>query len=381
MGMETTGAPSSTIRPSESSLPTKIVSADKTVQRRESVAANSAIEWTDKTWQVTAGCLHRSPGCGNCYAEMMAYRLACMALADIKAGRDPGGKRKYLDVIDMETGKWNGRVIPVPDALEAPHRWRKPSMVFVDSMSDLFFGDDWDRKACEKASIPFSSVPEEFIESAFGVMSLTPRHTYQVLTKRDGRALDVIRSIYKRWKHNDQQDEDLAAHRCQPSHKKTLIPLPNVWVGCSAESQKEAICRHRSLTDIPAAVRFWSLEPLLGPIDALPLKNIGWVIVGGESGHGARECNINWIRSIVAQCQAASVPCFVKQLGSKPIDEFQTDDVGSMLFPGGKPKGLKVEGQYYHRRPVTLEHSKGGEMSEWPEDLRIREFPKVLATA
>lgn len=328
-------------------------------RRTTHVAANSAIEWTGRTWQVTCGCLHKSSGCAHCYAETMANRIKGMALADIAEGRDPGRKRHYIDVIG-DDGRWNGRVVPVPEALPDPLSWRKPQTVFVDSMSDLFFGDDEDERRYGAGDIPFAPVPFKFNAAVFGAMALTRRHTYQVLTKRAGRLLGFFREAAE-FSHPAAWCVGRWSEHCGTAiggHDPAQLdgwPLPNVWIGCSAEDQKQAIKRHRSLVNVPAAVRFWSIEPLLGPIEALPLKGIGWVIVGGESGHGARPCAATWVRDIVRQCQDAGVPVFVKQIGSN------------------------AEEGYGVNRKLLLEHSKGGDPDEWPEDLRIREMPKVSA--
>jgi protein gp37 len=301
------------------------------------VAANSAIEWTDRTWQLTCGCLLYSSGCAHCYAERMAARLKAMALADLAHGKDPGRKRHYIDAIG-DDGRWSGKVVPIPEALDDPLHWRKPAMVFVDSMSDLFYGDERDRKACEAKGIPFTPVPYDFLDRAFAVMERAPQHTFQVLTKRSCRLADYV--------------NELLLTEVLPKLKQRLLAR-NIWIGCSAEDQKQAMIRHRDLVDVPAAVRFWSLEPLLGPIDALPLKGISWVIVGGESGREARPCRQTWVRDIVRQCADAGVLCFVKQLGSNA-----------------------EEGYGVHRK-LQLEHSKGGDPAEWPKDLRVRQIPAL----
>ncbi len=216
----------------------------------------SKIEWTDATWNPVTGCTPVSTGCANCYAKRMAKRLA--------------GRHGYP--------KTNPFTVTVHlDRLEEPLRWRKPRMVFVCSMGDLFHDD----------------VPGDVIDKVFAVMELAPQHTFQVLTKR-------------------------------PHHMATYLnargfglnPLPNVWLGTSVEDQSLAHYRIPYLLNCPAVVRFLSCEPLLGPLPNLNLDGIHWVIVGGESGPGARPMNSDWARDIRNQCQAAGVPFFFKQWGA-----------------------------------------------------------------
>ena len=214
------------------------------------MAQSSSIEWTEATWNPVTGCTKISPGCLNCYAERMARRLKAM------------GQVRYRNEF---------RLTLQPDVVEAPLRWRKARMIFVNSMSDLFHKD----------------VPAEFIARCFSVMEEASRHTFQVLTKRPERALELAEEL----------------------------PWPgNVWLGASVESA-DYVGRIRTLVKIPAAVRFLSLEPLLGPIPRLPLAGIDWVIVGGESGPGARPMEKAWVRQIRDRCLAHGVPFFFKQWG------------------------------------------------------------------
>lgn len=214
------------------------------------MAQSSSIEWTEATWNPVTGCTKISPGCRNCYAERMAKRLKAM------------GQVRYRNEF---------RLTLQPDVVEVPLRWRKARMIFVNSMSDLFHKD----------------VPAEFIARCFSVMAEASRHTFQVLTKRPERALELAEQL----------------------------PWPaNVWLGTSVESA-DYVGRIRTLVKIPAAVRFLSVEPLLGPIPRLPLTGIGWVIVGGESGPGARPMEMAWVRQIRDRCLAYDVPFFFKQWG------------------------------------------------------------------
>lgn len=294
------------------------------------MAKKKPIEWTDATWNPVRGCKPISPGCSNCYAELMTGRLEAMGQDGYAGLTKPGiGKKRFL---------FNGQFRTAPDRLEDPLRWKKPRMVFVNSMSDLF-GE---------------GVSFEYITMVFDVMAACQRHTFQVLTKRPERILAYFEHVAKN-------------PLCMPE-AATQWPLPNVWLGVSVENN-DYVSRIEKLVKAPAAVRFLSLEPLLGPIDARPHlppfhgadpfkryipPDVDWVIVGGESGPNARPCGLRWIADIVVQCKAAGVPCFVKQLGSNAWD-------------GGKR--LKLSG-------------KGGHPTEWPAACREwpREWPRKVAT-
>lgn len=229
------------------------------------MAQGSSIEWTDATWNPVAGCTPVSPGCLNCYAARMALRLECMGGS---VGEKYGGTAKRA-----RDGRpiFAGRINLDPKSLNLPRTWRKGRRVFVNSMSDLFH----------------EKVPLDFVRAVFHVMDECPQHEFQVLTKRPERAAE------------------LAPH----------LPWPrNVWMGTSVEN---ALYAHRSKTlkGIPAAVRFLSVEPLLGPIKKLPLDGIHWVIVGGESGPGARHIEAEWVEGIRDQCLEKAVAFFFKQWG------------------------------------------------------------------
>lgn len=222
--------------------------------------AESSIEWTDATWNPTTGCDRTSPGCDNCYALTLAARLKAM------------GQEKYQADGDPRTSGPGFRLTIHPDALDIPRRWVRPRMIFVNSMSDLFH----------------ENVPLGFIEQVFDVIRSTPQHTYQVLTKRSRRLALVADRID--W----------------PS---------NLWMGVSIESQRYAF-RADHLRQVPAAVRFLSLEPLLGPV-SLDLSSIHWVIAGGESGAGARPVDQQWVTDIRDACAASRTPFFFKQWGGR----------------------------------------------------------------
>jgi protein gp37 len=225
------------------------------------MGSNSNIEWTEATWNPIAGCTIISPGCTNCYAMRMAARLEAM------------GQRKYAGTTRFSGGraKWNGTIVLDRVALGVPEKWKDSKLIFVNSMSDLFHND----------------VPIHFIQEVFTTMEKTPQHTYQVLTKR--------------------------ADRLQALSGE--LPWPaNVWMGVSVESEEYA-WRISCLQRTGARTKFLSLEPLLGPLDDLNLKDIDWAIAGGESGPGSRPMNIDWVRSIRDQCREAGVAFHFKQWG------------------------------------------------------------------
>jgi len=259
---------------------------------------NSTIEWTDATWNPTTGCDKVSPGCDHCYAMTLAKRLKGMGSAHYQTDGNPA-----------TSGPGFG-IAMHPDALDKPLHWAKPKRIFVNSMSDLFH----------------DGVTDEFIARVFAVMALAPQHTFQVLTKRHGRMRSLLNS--------DRFDELFADALYTTEHPRgeepaepvgsAPGPLPNVWLGVSVENQKWADIRIPALLDTPAAVRFLSCEPLLGPVDmrwrvGLPrydAPRIHWVIAGGESGPGARPMHPDWARSLRDQCTAAGIPFHFKQWGS-----------------------------------------------------------------
>lgn len=242
------------------------------------MAQNSSIEWTEATWNPVTGCTKISAGCAHCYAERMAKRLQAM------------GQPRYR----------NGfKVTLQPDVVGLPLRWKRPRMIFVNSMSDLFHKD----------------VPASFIAQCFAVMEKAPQHTFQVLTKRPERAAQLAADL----------------------------PWPrNVWMGATVENV-DYLSRVRWLTRIPAPIRFLSLEPLLGPIPRLPLSGVDWVIVGGESGPGARSMKARWVFQIRNRCSELAVPFFFKQWGgvcrSKAGREFDGRIWNEMPTTGGRSDG------------------------------------------
>ena len=214
------------------------------------MAQDSSIEWTNSTWNPVTGCTKISPGCKNCYAHRMAKRLHAM------------GQTRYRN---------NFQVTLQDDLLTQPLSWKQPRLIFVNSMSDLFH----------------SEVDDGFIRMVFDVMGQASWHTFQLLTKRSDRLLELASKM--------------------PWHR-------NIWIGVSVENQ-DYVHRIRHLQRVPAAVRFLSIEPLLGPISSLPLTGIDWVIVGGESGPNCRSMDAQWVRRIRDRCIAYGVPFFFKQWG------------------------------------------------------------------
>lgn len=319
----------------------------------------SAIEWTDATWNPVSGCTRVSAGCDHCYAVLMTHRLEAM------------GQSKYagLTVLNPKGDRhFNGVVRTHHDALAVPTQWRKPRGVFVNSMADLFHDE----------------VPFDFIDQVFAVMAVCPQHTFQILTKRPERMAEYLAT----GEPNRLEEIYAAWHSVSGSPAEAEDwPLPNVWLGTSVEDQAAADARIPHLLRCPAAVRFLSCEPLLGQLEDILLpaaidhedddRYIDWVIVGGESGRDARPCDIAWIRSIVAESREAGVPVFVKQLGCEWFqheDDFQPDE-----WPSGDARLWVDEATL--STGLVLRHPKGGDPAEWPEDLRVREFPKGVTHA
>ena len=277
----------------------------------------SKIEWTGETWNPVVGCSLASPGCTNCYAMTMAARLENMSVThEMVAGGDAGPMRHYRGLTKKsKTGPvWTGKVALAPDAIiTKPLTWKKPRTIFVCSMADLFH----------------ESVPDAWIDRVFGMMARAHWHTYQVLTKRSARLRRYLSSFR-------EDGQGFLTRGGVDAYKAGVVsfnpknwPLPNVWLGVSAEDQKRADERIPDLLATPAAVRFVSAEPLLGPVDftspgpsqclfvggAAPYP-VDWIIVGGESGPNARPMHPDWVRSIRDQCASAGTAFFFKQWGA-----------------------------------------------------------------
>lgn len=257
----------------------------------------SKIEWTEVTWNPVTGCDRISAGCDHCYALTLSKRLKAM------------GAEKYQNDGDPRTSGPGFGITTHPKALEQPLRWRGRKVVFVNSMSDLFH----------------ARVPLDFIQDVFSVIAATPQHTYQVLTKRPFRALRLAEQL--EWPGN-------------------------LWLGTSVESQ-DVLHRVGHLRAIPAAVRFLSCEPLLGPLDGIDLTDIHWVIAGGESGPNYRPMDLGWARGIRDACTTAAVPFFFKQWGGRTP----------------KALGRELDGRMWDEMPSA--RPSDGELPKLP--LRLRD--------
>jgi protein gp37 len=377
------------------------------------MSSKTNIEWTDVTWNPVRGCALVSAGCQHCYAMKQAHRFS-------------GKAQPYegLTEVGPQGPRWNGTIRLVPEALEAPLHWHQRRRVFVNSMSDLFHED----------------ISDEFIAAVFGIMCVASQHTYQILTKRPARMQQ-----WCEWLNAHGGLVDFIANRCDALYLGALVapgscagivwrglperatwPLPNVWLGVSVEDQATADERIPILLQTPAAVRFISAEPVLGPVSLQPWISlcradlvtdeygrysevrhqtanemrvfsrreawaIHWVIVGGESGSGARPCDVAWIRSIRDQCGEAGVPVFVKQLGKEPRglcewlhhEQYPAewlDENGTLLSVSGAKVGdlcHAMDDWWWPCKP-TLKDKKGGDMAEWPADLRVRQYPREI---
>lgn len=325
------------------------------------MANKTSIEWTDYNWNFLRGCSRVSEGCRNCYAEGVAARFS-------GPGMPYDGLAKFVD----HKPRWTGEISFHENILQQPIKWQKPRKIFVNSMSDLFH----------------ENVSDEILDKAFDVMMLANHHIYQILTKRPQRMLDYL------------------------SNRSFKRPFNNhIWLGVSVEDQKTADERIPLLLQTPAAIRWISAEPLLGPIDlrfpggirtdavrypdryesmsdeerdawakrqarAIYIARTGmqldWVVVGGESGPAARPCDVGWITSIVEQCKAANVPVFVKQLGAVPMEleaEWRGRRFARLL---NSRNDKRVPADYV---PLFYANRKGGDIEQWPEDLKVREYP------
>ena len=318
------------------------------------------IEWTDASWNPVRGCSRVSEGCRNCYAERQAARFSGpgQPYNGLVALRAIEPERKHSEA------RWTGVVRLIPEHLGDPLRWKRPRRVFVNSMSDLFH----------------EALSDDDIAAIFGVMAAAPQHTFQILTKRAKRMREWFAVA-------EAQRMPTARHWCVNAAENALRdwrdgkgwwhgrwPLPNVWLGVSVEDQATADARIPELLATPAALRWVSYEPALAAVDFVPFlsvqwrqegdwlslsrERLNWVVVGGESGPGARPFDLEWARSTIRQCREAGVPCFVKQVGAWHVATPE------------EATGTEAEWVRYHDR-------KGGDPAEWPEDLRVREMPPL----
>ena len=256
------------------------------------MAGKTTIEWTNATWNPVTGCTKISAGCHRCYAERIAERFRGVAGHPFENGFD----------LTLRT-----------ERLDKPLAWRRPRMIFVNSMSDLFH----------------KKVPRSFVDSVFETMECADWHVFQVLTKRSSRMRDYVNARYR--------------HRSPPAH---------IWLGVSVEDGTK-LSRVRHLNDTSAGLRFLSLEPLIGPVEGLELSGIHWAIVGGESGPGSRPMDLRWVTRIRDRCLAYGVPFFFKQWG------------------GATPKagGRLLEGREWNQWPYTL--SAAGSSEALPEKVAV----------
>lgn len=330
------------------------------------------IAWTEQTWNPIRGCSRVSEGCRFCYAEEMAARFC-------------GEGQPYEGLATRNPARWTGEVRLIAKHLADPVRWKRPRMIFVNSMSDLFH---------EKLS-------NEQIAAVYGMMVAAPWHVFQVLTKRPER-----RREWHRWlSEQDKDPREVLARAARQAlvgasdadieaflnrgewtwgpHR--VWPAANIWEGVSVEDQRTADERIPILLDTPAALRWISAEPLLGLLSvdrwvrprwgALTARNtrplesecLDWVVVGGESGPHARVCEIVWIRSIMRECAEGAVPCFTKQLGYRAQDAVN----------GIAGRGLVVPADAADLVSTRLRCPAGKDWDEWPEDLRVRQWPEA----
>lgn len=292
------------------------------------MAQGSKISWTDWTLNAIYGCREVSAGCDHCYAATLSHRYGA-------AGRASGRPNVFEGLTEQGedgTTRWSGAIRVVPERLEEPIRKTKPQRIFVNSLSDLFY----------------ARIPREVVDLHWAAMALAPQHQFQILTKRPermarylldpeqpGRVALQVRAMVE----DGQRERKPWARRFTWATKPEVWPLPNVWLGTSVESQ-DVIGRVGSLLLCPAAVRFLSVEPLIGPVDLAPSLAVGglhWVIVGGESGPGHRPMDLDWARKVRDDCARANVPFFYKQAG------------------GPKPgTGTTLDGQEHHAFPADL---------------------------
>lgn len=312
----------------------------------------SKIGWTDATWNPTTGCTKVSPGCKLCYAKHQEWpRLSA----------------------NQKTAYYGRRFEDVqchPERLDQPLRWTKPRLIFVNSMSDLFH----------------ESIPFEFIDQVFAVMATCPDHIFQVLTKRPARMLRYMNETTRHRRglagRSHMIAEQIIETDCRghdplvwddPDDLANLSqwPLPNVWLGVSVENQEQADLRISLLRQCPAGVRWISAEPLLERLRLVDhVADLDWVVVGGESGRHARPCHVDWILGLLGECKMADVPCFVKQLGGFPIEDY------TRACDGWPPS---VDFNFTKPGFSPCLDRKGKDLSLWPKFLRVQEYPRAVA--
>lgn len=328
------------------------------------MASHSHIQWTQATWNPTLGCTKISPGCAGCYAIKDVHRMAGNPNPKMRAA-NAGLTRK------LHNGKldWTGEVNEVPDRLDTPIRTRKSTVYFVNSLSDLFH----------------EGLSFDFIDAIFAAAiyskAIGRDHTFQSLTKRaerqraymDSRSEDRELIYNAAFRHFGEDAANAVANSMNGvlgEGRNAHWPPRNFWLGASVEDVPRKT-RIDALRTTVAAVRFLSIEPLLEDLGAVDLTGIHWCIVGGESGPGARPCNVEWVRAILRQCRVAVVPPFVKQLGAN----VETDGISAPGSHWPRSTGLVDTGRGIFRKHLI--NRKGGDWDEWPADLRVREMPEV----
>lgn len=339
------------------------------------MGAKSSIEWTDATWNPTRGCSmargSEKGGCLNCYAARFNSR-------NLPGLMSPTTGKPFARILDSGP-RWTGEVELIESQLTLPLKWKTPRKIFVNSQSDLFH----------------ESLSDEAIDRVFLTMALCPKHTFQILTKREIRMLAYCRRRVTAM-------QKIRANECPSLYNAFPDYLLNVWLGVSVENQATADARIPLLLQTPAAKRFVSYEPALGPVDFGRWLQLGevetvtegrlfpqqqarralhWIIVGGESGPGARPFNIQWARNTVQRCKAVGVACFVKQLGVHPQDVAFPSEVSEIEARRWQADGwtritMDASPGPHWRKYMRLKDRKGGDMAEWPEDLRVQNFPK-----
>ena len=350
------------------------------------------IEWTEETWNPIVGCSILSPGCTNCYAMKMAARIEAMGTAPHYAGTTKRVNGKAV---------WTGKLALAPERiLTEPLRRRKPTMYFVNSMSDLFHED----------------VPDEWIDRVFAVMAMAPQHTFQVLTKRSDRMRrysngqwarrEALGALMEQIGGDEREGWFAPESNGKRGWNGMCVPLPNVWLGVSTERQREADERIPDLLTTPAAVRFVSAEPLLGPVDftriesmrshdkqtydmnalRYPEARLDWIVVGGESGPGARPMHPDWARSIRDQCTGVGVPFFFKQWGNWVVAyDRDVDDPDWRRCPqpeAGTGRYLNLAGGcgFHGERVVYLRHVAKRRAGRLLDGREWNEMPDAAAS-
>ena len=317
------------------------------------MSVSSKIQWTEATWNPVRGCSRISQGCVNCYAERQAARF-CKSSGDYEgAFRKPAPFEGFVEITNGHP-RWTGKVELIPEMLDIPGRRKKPTLYFVNSMSDLFH----------------ESLPDEAIDRVFAVMALCQQHTFQILTKRSGRMRKYC---------SDPELQDRLTDLYGQEGWQVILPLPNVWLGVSVEDQANKV-RIEELRATPSAVRFISFEPLLEDLSDLNLRGIGLAIWGGESGPGARPCDVAWIRHGMRQARRDGCLNFVKQVGARPIIAACRQnhyDWGDEIGRKARFSATDKMHESTEMWRIHLKDRKGSDMDELAREFRVRQMPRI----